>query len=52
MTYEEFVAQCLDNADETFVRAEIDGKWQSVALSALTGEEAMEHVNRWWKERQ
>lgn len=52
MTFPEFVNQCQQNADAIYVRAQVDGKWQSVELSKLPEEDAMVHIKRWWTERE
>ena len=52
-SYEEFVDYCLNkNADIILVRAKLDDKWQSVALSTLPKDEAMKFIDQWWIEKE
>ena len=45
---EEFVAYCLKYKDSIYVRAEINGRWKSVALGELSPEKIDEHIIEWY----
>lgn len=38
------------NFDLIFVRAQVNGEWQSVPISELPAKFAMEHIFRWLRE--
>jgi len=50
VTFKDFFAQCKVNSSEIYVRAKIDGKWQSVKFGSLSSEQQLATVKKWYAE--
>lgn len=43
----DWMRRILDSSDDIYVRAQVNGRWTSIALSKLPPEAQAEHVKRW-----
>lgn len=49
--YLDALLEQLDHADDIYVRAQVDGKWGSHALTEIPSDQAVGYIRGWIKDR-